>query len=134
MSPFIGHCDAVVRAILLLLSLHLHLYSVYAGSKMSCQSYAATHDRLSLHFTFNIVNCSFLDDDVPLSTSYGVYIFQLIRFARASSHVADFNTNKVFRLINRKVYNIMFTSLLAPTTTCNIKSFFVWQTTLVTIT
>ena len=30
--------------------------------------------------------------DVPRSTSYGVYIPQLIRFARASSHVADFHT------------------------------------------
>ena len=29
--------------------------------------------------------------DVPHSTSYGVYISQLIRFARVSSHVADFN-------------------------------------------
>ena len=39
----------------------------------------------------------FLDGDVPLSTSYGVYISQLIRFARASSYVADFNTrNKLF--------------------------------------
>ena len=28
---------------------------------------------------------------VPRSTSYGVYISQLIRFARVSSHVADFN-------------------------------------------
>ena len=36
---------------------------------------------------------SILDDDVPRSTSYGVYISQLIRFARASSHVADFNTH-----------------------------------------
>ena len=31
------------------------------------------------------------DGDVPRSTSYGVYISQLIRFARVSSHVADFN-------------------------------------------
>ena len=38
------------------------------------------------------VNFSFLDGDVSRSTSYGVYISQLIRFARASSHVADFNT------------------------------------------
>ena len=30
--------------------------------------------------------------DVPRSTSYGVYISQLIRFARASSYVADYNT------------------------------------------
>ena len=43
-------------------------------------------------FDFEIVNFSFLDGDVPRSTSYGVYISQLIRFARASSHVADFNT------------------------------------------
>ena len=34
----------------------------------------------------------FLDGDVHRSTSYGVYISQLIRFARVSSHVADFNT------------------------------------------
>ena len=38
----------------------------------------------------------FLDGDVPRSTSYGVYISQLIRFARVSRHVDDFNTrNKV---------------------------------------
>ena len=41
---------------------------------------------------FNIVNFPFLDGDVPRSTSYGVYISQLIRFARVSSHVDDFNT------------------------------------------
>ena len=34
----------------------------------------------------------FLDGDVPRSTSYGVYISQLIRFARVSCHVDDFNT------------------------------------------
>ena len=32
-----------------------------------------------------------MDGDVPRSTSYGVYISQLIRFARVSSDVADFN-------------------------------------------
>ena len=47
-------------------------------------------------FDFDIVNSPFLDGDVPRSTSYGVYISQLIRFARVSSHVDDFNTrNKV---------------------------------------
>ena len=47
-------------------------------------------------FDFNIVNFSFLDGDVPRSTSYDVYICQLIRFARVSSHVDDINTrNKV---------------------------------------
>ena len=47
-------------------------------------------------FYFDIVNFPFLDGDGPRSTSYGVYISQLIRFARVSSHVYDFNTrNKV---------------------------------------
>ena len=42
------------------------------------------------------MNFLFLDGDVPRSTSYGVYISQLIRFARVFSHVDDFNTrNKV---------------------------------------
>ena len=42
------------------------------------------------------MNFHFLDGDVPRWTSYGVYISQLFRFARMSSHVDDFNTrNKV---------------------------------------
>ena len=44
---------------------------------------------------FDIVNFLFLDGDVPRSTSYGVYISRLIRFARVSSRVNDFNTRKV---------------------------------------
>ena len=43
-------------------------------------------------FDYEMVSFPFLDGDVPRSTSYVVYISQLIRFARASSHVADFNT------------------------------------------
>ena len=51
-------------------------------------------------FDFDIVNFPFLDGDVPRSASYGVYISQLIRFARVSSHVDDFNTrNKVLTAI-----------------------------------
>ena len=42
------------------------------------------------------MNFPFLDGDVPRSTSCGVYISQLIRFARVSGHFGDFNTrNKV---------------------------------------
>ena len=52
-------------------------------------------------FDFEIVNCPFLDGDVPRSTSYGVYISQLFRFARASSNVADFNTRK--KLLTQKL-------------------------------
>ena len=42
-------------------------------------------------FNFDIVNYPFLDGDVPRATSYGVYISQLIRFARACSSIEDFN-------------------------------------------
>ena len=47
-------------------------------------------------FDFEIVNFPFSDGDVPLITSYGVYISQLIPFAIASSYVADFNTRNKF--------------------------------------
>ena len=42
-------------------------------------------------FNFDMVYFPFLDEYVPRSTSYGVYISQLIRFARACSSVEDFN-------------------------------------------
>ena len=50
------------------------------------------------NFNFDIVNFPFLDGDVPQRPSYGVhvYISQLIRFGRASSHVTDFNNRNKF--------------------------------------
>ena len=47
-------------------------------------------------FNFEIVNFPFLDGDVPRSPSYGVYISQLIRFARVCSNVHDFNNRNLF--------------------------------------
>ena len=43
-------------------------------------------------FDFDIVKFPFLDSDVLRRASYGVYISQLIRFARASSHIIDFDS------------------------------------------
>ena len=37
-----------------------------------------------------------MDGDVPRATSYGVYISQLIRFARACSNVRDFNERNLY--------------------------------------
>ena len=62
------------------LDLHLSISNGFLSSKI----YDKRDD-------FDIVNFPFLDGDVPRSTSYGVYISQLIRFARVSSHVVDFN-------------------------------------------
>ena len=47
-------------------------------------------------FDFPIVNFPFLDGDVPIAPSYGVYISQLVRFARISSSVSDFNERNLF--------------------------------------
>ena len=47
-------------------------------------------------FDFDMVHFPFVEGDVPHSTSYVVYISQLIRFATVSSHVTDFNAcNKI---------------------------------------
>ena len=67
----------------------LDLYLSISNNIVSTKSYDKRDD-----FNFEIVNFSCLDGDVPRSTSYGVYIYQSIRFARASSYVADFNTGK----------------------------------------
>ena len=45
---------------------------------------------------FEIENFPFLDGDVPRSPSYGVYISQLIRFARVCSNIDDFNNRTLF--------------------------------------
>ena len=64
------------------LDLHLSISIGFVSSKI----YDKRDD-----FDFDIVNFPFLDGDVPHSISYGVYISHHIRFARVSSHVADFN-------------------------------------------
>ena len=50
------------------------------------------HLKFMISAIFDIVNFPFLDGDVPRSTSNGVYISQIIRFARVSSHVVHFNS------------------------------------------
>ena len=74
----------------------LHL-SIVDGF-VSCKIYDKRDD-----FDFEIVNFPFLDGDVPRAASYGVNISQLIRFARVSSHVTDFNTRN--KLLTAKLLN-----------------------------
>ena len=47
-------------------------------------------------FNFETVNFPFLDGDVPRPPSYGVYISQLIRFARVCSNVDGFHNRNLF--------------------------------------
>ena len=74
------------------LDLHLSISNDIVSAKI--------YDRRD-NFDFEIVNVPFLDGGVPRSTSYGVYTSQLIRFARASSYVADFNTRN--KLLTQKL-------------------------------
>ena len=71
---------------LLLKELNFWILFGNRASKVLKQQNDKRHD-----FDFDIVNFPFLDGDVPRFTSYGIYISQLIRFARVSSRVADFN-------------------------------------------
>lgn len=41
-------------------------------------------------FDFKIINFPFMCSNIPASPTYGVYISQLLRYARASSHYSDF--------------------------------------------
>ena len=64
------------------LDLHLSFTNGFVSSKI--------YDKRD-GFNFDIINFPFLDGDVPRCASYGVYISQLMRFARVCNHVADFN-------------------------------------------
>ena len=65
------------------LDLNLSITNVIVSSKI--------YDKID-----EIVNFPFLDGDVPRSPSYGVYIYQLVRFARVCSNVDDFNNRNLF--------------------------------------
>ena len=65
------------------LDLHLSISNGFVSSKI----YDKRDD-----FDFDIVNFPFIDGDALHRPSYGVYISQLIRFARVFSHVDEFNT------------------------------------------
>ena len=57
-------------------------------------SFTIYDNRDSLNF--ETVNFPFLDGDVPRSSSNGVYISQLIRFARVCSNIDYFNNRNLF--------------------------------------
>ena len=58
-------------------------------------------------FNFNIVNFPFLSSNIPQSPAYGVFVSQLIRYARASSLYEDFITRS--QLLTSKLLKQCFT-------------------------
>jgi hypothetical protein len=67
-------------------ALFLDLYLEFDDSgQLSTKMYDKRDD-----FNFKIINFPNMSSNIPASTAYGVYISQLIRYARASSKYSDF--------------------------------------------
>ena len=65
---------------------HLDLtFIIDSGGKLSTRLYDKRDD-----FDFYIVNSPYLSSNIPSGPSYGVYISQLIRYARCCSHYHEF--------------------------------------------
>ena len=60
-------------------------FIIDSGGKLSTWLYDKRDD-----FDFHIVNFPYLSSNIPSGPSYGVYISQLIRYARCCSHYDDF--------------------------------------------
>ena len=60
-------------------------FIIDSGGKLSTRLYDKRDD-----FDFHIVNFPYLSSNIPSDPSYGVYISQLIRYARCCSHYDDF--------------------------------------------
>ena len=74
-------------------------FIIDSGGKLSAGLYDKRDD-----FDFHIVNFPFLSSNIPSGPSYGVYISQLIRYARCCSHYDDFGCRHgclVGRLLSR---------------------------------
>ena len=60
-------------------------FIIDSGGTLSTRLYDKRED-----FDFYIVNFPFLSSNIPSGPSYGVYVLQLIRYARCCSHYDDF--------------------------------------------
>ena len=66
-------------------SSYLDCYLYIENGKLATRLYDKRDD-----FNFPIVNFPFLSSNIPYAPAYGIYISQLIRFARACSNYQDF--------------------------------------------
>ena len=65
-------------------SSYLECYLYIDSRKLTTRLYDKRDD-----FNFPIVNCPFLNSNIPSASAYGVYVSQLIRYARACSNYQD---------------------------------------------
>ena len=83
------------------LDLHLSILDGFVSSEI----YDKRDD-----FDFDIVFFSFLDGDVPGTTSYGVYISQLIRFARVSSRLSSRQSSR--KIVGKTEFSDQFKKII----------------------
>ena len=62
---------------------------MHSNAKMGKSAMNILYDKRD-DFNFDIVNFPFLSSNIPQSPAYGVFVSQLIRYARASSLYEDF--------------------------------------------
>ena len=96
---FLTVLQGCLQFVIVVFTDHTHLLFLHlsiSNDIVSTKSYDKRDD-----FHFEIVNFPFLDGDFPRSSSYRVYISQLICFSRASSYAADFNTRN--KLLTQKL-------------------------------
>ena len=78
------------------------MYHLDYGLMCSCKALDTVIDIIHIHddFNFHITNFPFLSSNIPSSPAYGVFISQLIRYARACSSYECFFLRAV-RLSNK---------------------------------
>ena len=86
---------------------YLDLYLEFDdSSQLSTKIYDKRDD-----FNFKIINFPNMCSNIPASPAYGVYISQLIRYARASSNYSDFLKRHLYlrnRLLDQSYEKISF--------------------------
>ena len=77
------------------------LLNIDSNGKLTTSLYNKRHD-----FDFAIVNFPFLCSKIPLSSAYGVYIYQMIRYTRACFAYEDFSKRGKL-LTNKLIMNLV---------------------------
>ena len=85
----------------------MDLHLSFANGFVSSKIYDKRND-----FDFDIGNLPLLDGDVPRRASYGVFISQLIRFARVCNHVAAFNQHKTTHVVHQSASGQLYNESL----------------------
>jgi hypothetical protein len=86
-NTFTSHIDKKIF-LTFLLTPYLYTFSLYENASLII--FSAETEYISTRYWYRNINFSNMCSNIPASPAYGVYISQLIRYARASSNYSDF--------------------------------------------